>query len=884
MVLISGCSVLVRVLVRSAMCAAALLLTESLLARQAPTTLPATQSDRPIFRAGVDVVRIDVRAVDATGKPVSDLRPEEVEIIDNGAKQPIVLFQHIAASGRTHSESVLRTVASEISTNQGAPRGQLYVLVFDQGHITSGAEQRVRQAAEAFLRKRFRPDDRVAVFGLPGPGPSQTFTSNLSAALAQLRFVRGDLQRTLTPGDRDMTVNEAYEIMRGNDAVLTRFMTNTSGEPSRTGVLPDVTGKTRGADQGSMRDLVKDQANTIVHSADADSRRFLDMMSQMLRTFRGVDGRKTIILFSEGFHSDNVSREIGDVAAAAAETYSVVYAFDLNRRIDGLNASSPAGTDTQTEISSRLEPLGTLSVDTNGQLVKDAMSRLDDALDSLGAAEPDYYVLGFPAPSAALAARNEYRHVTVRVTRPGVRVSARTGYVAGPPPSASDRQRAINAALAAPFGHQGLRVEYTTYLGQSEHSGLQGVAVSLESELPVGTSATDAFADVVFVVRDYTTGQVVQSGSDRLALPREPAPGSAAGQGVWRTRFELAAGTYLMRCIVREPGGLIGSADRQFTVRALAGPDASTSDLILGIPGEQLPVRTLAYTNELMSGAVRAYGRSEAQLGGLSATLDLVSLAVALGADLEHPVRSISGGIGPPTVNAQGVVRDVSFSVPLSDLPAGDYVAHVLVRAGGEAIGDLRRQVTVVDGSRPAAASATPATSARTATSQRPRDVLRGNIVKQMVEHAAKSDVAPVKQAAEEAAGGRWARALVILGAAPAADPDAERLRALARLDSEDYAGASVEFERLLDAQPSDAGVAFVLGWARIGTGSQVAAASAFRSAAYLDPTLVPAHLALAETYLKLNEPALATQALQAGLARMPQSVELKRMLDSIKK
>jgi hypothetical protein len=46
----------------------------------------------------------------------------------------------------------------------------------------------------------------------------------------------------------------------------------------------------------------------------------------------------------------------------------------------------------------------------------------------------------------------------------------------------------------------------------------------------------------------------------------------------------------------------------------------------------------------------------------------------------------------------------------------------------------------------------------------------------------------------------------------------------------------------------------------------------------------VPAHLALAETYLRLNEPALATQALQAGLARMPQSVELKRMLDSIKK
>ena len=198
-----------------------------------PSPAPASQ---PVFRAGVDVVRLDVRATDASGKPIPDLRPDEVEVIDDGARQPIVLFQHIAASGRTYSEAAQRTIASEISTNQGAPRGQLYVLVFDQVHITSGTEQRVREAAESFLRKRFRPEDRVAVFGLPGPGPNLPFTSSLNTAIAQLHGVRGDLQRVTTPGDRDMTVNEAYEILRGNDAVLTRFLTATNGVPDRTGV------------------------------------------------------------------------------------------------------------------------------------------------------------------------------------------------------------------------------------------------------------------------------------------------------------------------------------------------------------------------------------------------------------------------------------------------------------------------------------------------------------------------------------------------------------------------------------------------------------------------------------------------------------------------
>jgi VWFA-related protein len=874
----------VRRAVRCALSAA--LLIAAPLGAQAPAPSPA-QSDQPIFRAGVDVVRLDLRATDASGKPIPDLRPDEVEVIDDGGRQPIVLFQHIMASGRNYSEAAQRTIASEVSTNQGAPRGQLYVLVFDQLHITSGTEQKVREAAEGFLRKRFRPEDRVAVFGLPGPGPNQPFTSSLNTAIAQLQGVRGDLQRVPTPGDRDMTVNEAYEIERGNDAVLTRFMTTTNGVPDRTGVIPDVSGKSGGGDPATTRQLIKDHANQVVHDADADSRRFLDMMSQLLRGFRGIDGRKTVILFSEGFHSDNVSRVIDDVAAASAETYSVVYSFDLNRRTQNLG-TMPLGSDVGAEISSRLEPMGTLSTETNGKLVIDALSHLDDALDSLGEAEPDYYVIGFPAPSAALASREEYRHVTVRVKRPGAHVSTRTGYVAGPPQTPADRRKTIDTALAAPFGQQGLRVEYTTYIGQSEHPGLQGVAVSLESELPIAAASSNLAADVVFVVHDLRTGQVVASGTDQVALPHEPAAGSTTGRGLWRTRFDLNAGDYIMRCIVREPGGLIGSADRQFSVRALTGPDPATSDLVLGTPGDHLPVRTVAYTDDLLSGAVRAYGRSEAQLAGLSAALDLVSLAAAPTDDPDRPVRSISGVVGTSRAVDTGVSRDVTFTVPLSDVPGGSYVAHVVVRAGGEVVSDLRRQVEVVSGTRPASSEApadrapgSPSTSPATPNA---KDILHGGVVKQIVEQANRSDVAAVRQAANQAATGRWSQVATALASTPAADPDAGRLRALARFDSGDFAGAASDFEQLFDASPNDANLAFVLGWARIGAGRQVAAASAFRSAAYIDPTLVPAHLALAETYLRLNQPALAVQALEAGLAKLPQSVELKQMLAGLKK
>ena len=834
-----------------------------------------------MFRAGVDVVRLDIRVTDESGRPIDDLRPDEVEVIDGSTKQPVVLFQHIAAAGHNANEARQRTIAAEISTNQGAPRGQLYVLVFDQDHITSGAEQRVRQAAETFLRRRVTPEDRVAVYGLPGPGPAQPFTRELSTAIAQLRFVRGGLQRTLTPGERDMTVNEAYEILRGNDAVLTRFMTVTGSSPDRTGVLPDVAGKGGGGDTNTLRGLIRDQANLTVQSADAESRRFLDMMSQLLRTFRAIDGRKTVMLFSEGFHSDNIARSIEDVAAAAAETYSVVYAFDLNRRTNDVTSVMPTGSDTASEISNRLEPMTTLAAETNGRVLLNASARLDQAFDELGTAELDYYIVGFAAPPAALTNRDVYRHVSVHVSRPGARVSARTGYVAGPAQTPADRRRAIDVALRAPFSQQGLRVEYTTYVGQSEHSGLQEVAVSLETELPVtSAAAADAYADVVFVVNDAKTGQMLTNGSDRIALPHQAAPGSAAGLGSWRMRFDLPAGDYIMRCVVREPGGLVGSADRQFTVRALAGPDAAASDLILGTPGDRLPVHTLAYGDEVLSGAVRVYGRTEAQLSGLTASLDLVSLAAGSDEAAPRPARTVSGLVSEPRAGAAGILRDVSFNVPLADLTAGDYVAHVVVRAGGELVADLRRQVAVAVGPRPvmpSAASASPRLP-------QPRDILKGNIVKAMVDEAGKSDVAAIRQAATEASGGRWPQVVATLSRAPSTDPDATRLRALARIDNEDYAGAVVDLSHAFDAWPSDARLAFVLGWAHIGAGNDVGAASAFRSAAYLDPMLVPAHLALADTYLRLHQPALAAQALEAGLAKLPQSPELKKMLETIKR
>lgn len=823
----------------------------------AQTPAPAPQNP-PVFTSAVDIARMDVRVTDRSGKPIADLRPEEVQVIEGGVARPVVLLQRIAEAGRSYAESAQRTIASEISTNQGAPRGQLYLLLFDQEHITAGAEQKVRLAAERFIKERVQPQDRVAVYGLPAPGPALTFTNNTKAAIEQLQHVRGGLVRMQNGVIGDITVNEAYEILRGNEFVLARFMDQSdanAGTTSRASAVADAAkdGKFVETRDVQSRNL-KMAAQTIVTRADGDSRRFLQYAADLMKSLRSVDGRKTVILFSEGFHSDNVTNEIRTVAAAAAETYSVIYAFDLNSRSPDASSTEAMGNDTAKEIQSRTEVMGSLAAETSGALVPDALNRLDAALGAIGTPNNDYYVVGFESSANALANRAAYQHVEVKVTRPGAVVTTRTGYTAGTDARsetglASLRRLTIDSALAAPFGHQGLRVEYTTYESHGA-ANAERVVLSLEAELPVNagpaTGENAPQADVVFVVRDARTGRVAASGTDQISLPTRVSRGRTTGVGAWRVQFTLPPGDYLMRAIVREPGGLLGSADRQFTVRALGGPDVSASDLILGRPTPSLPVHATAYTAEPLPAAVRVYARSAAQLEKLTSRLELIPVGGTTA------VVGVSGvGTDTRDVNDQEL-RDLVFEIPLANVPAGDYVARAEIRAAGELVADLRRQVSVVVGTNPA-----PPEEPVRAPRPTPSAAATGIVATALLADAANSPNPAVRQAADgvtQLRAARYTEAAATLSAAFAAS------------------GEKV------------ASIAFLLGWAQRGAGNLVEAVSAFRNAATLDGTMTPAHLALADTYLEMKQPALAIQALEAGLARQPNSIELKQLLETIKK
>ena len=826
----------------------------------------------PTFKSGVDLVRFDVRVFDANGRPITDLRPEEVEVYEGGTRLPVVLFQRVTEPAGAFVDAAIQAVTAQVSSNEAFPRGHLYILIFDQQHITPGNEQRARVAAAEFLRTRVRPSDRVALYALPGPGPQLGFTADKTRVIQALPSIRGSFSRSVATPLGTMSLFEAHRVVEGDDQLVTKIMARMNTPEGGGDLIGRLGGAGAGAaaaeDPGVTRRLIIENARTIVNQSDSDSRQFLQRLADVIAGYRDIDGRKTVVFFSEGFFQQNLTRELETVAAAAAQSYCVFYAFDLNQRGTAINEAYASDTILATEIQSRIAPMSTLAVETDGMLVIDAAHRSDRVLDALADQAGDYYLIGFAPPDEASAQRGKYRRVAIKVTRSGAQTSARTGYALRPSPVAADRRRSIDNVLGAPFVQQGLKLAYTTYVLKAPQPGLHRVVLTLAADLPVGGRPGEA-ADVVFVARDVRDGRVVASGSDVIPLPTAPRPGSAMGHGTWRVQFNVPAGSYLMRTVVREPGGIVGSADRRLDVNPLDGPDVTVSDLILGATTSALPVRAVAYTGDGLTGVIEAYGRSSVQLDGLDVTIQLRRESD------DHTVASFSAELQDPEAGENGLKQLARFLVPLGDVSPGQYVARAIVRAGGEVVGERTRHVQVLEGS--AAANAPPAVGRVT-----PAEILRGELARKYIASLNERARGTRSAAAtERAIADQWEHVEIELRQISSGEtaPVISALRGLALFVREDFAGAASALNLAAAADPHNAMTAFFLGWAEEAAGNSRAAIGAWRNAAHLDPALVPAHIALAEAYLRLAEPALAVQALRAGLAAIPDSAELRERL-----
>src|SRR5947209_14974880 len=64
-----------------------------------PPAPPTGPDGQPLFRTGINFVRVDVIVTDKNGNPVGDLKPEDFEIVEQGRPQKVETFKLISLDG-----------------------------------------------------------------------------------------------------------------------------------------------------------------------------------------------------------------------------------------------------------------------------------------------------------------------------------------------------------------------------------------------------------------------------------------------------------------------------------------------------------------------------------------------------------------------------------------------------------------------------------------------------------------------------------------------------------------------------------------------------------------------------------------------------------------
>jgi VWFA-related protein len=143
----------------------------------------------PKFRAGVELVQIDLSVLDKRRVPVGDLLPGEVTVLEDGKPRPIVLFSRVDIGGsvsRDKESSVAQVSAERLVPVNASPQqtgrrfGRVVAIMFDRSIPAGAPTVKAREIALAVVQS-LGPGDEAAVVRssrFTGDGLSQEFTSD----------------------------------------------------------------------------------------------------------------------------------------------------------------------------------------------------------------------------------------------------------------------------------------------------------------------------------------------------------------------------------------------------------------------------------------------------------------------------------------------------------------------------------------------------------------------------------------------------------------------------------------------------------------------------------------------------------------------------------
>ena len=541
-------------------------------AQQAPSDAQAGQPPLT-FRVEANFVEVDAFVSDASGKPITDLRPGDFQLLEDGKPQMVSAFAYVNIPIARAERPLFSPTAIEpdVDTNVGMD-GRIYLFVLDDLHVDLTRGPRVKEALRRFFERNFGANDLAAVVFTGGrSADGQEFTNNPRLLLAAVDKFMGRKMRS-------PTLERLDEYNRQQTAG-----TRNAGDP-----VNDPAAFERGYNARSMLQSLQ---------------KLSDFMS-------GLHGRrKAMVLVSEGIDYDiynlfdnNSSASIivdatRDAIAAATRGNVSIYAIDPRGLVtpgadlietSGVVTGEPnLGLGIQSaldEVRLSQDSLRELSDETGG-FASVNRNNVDEAFDRLVADNSSYYVLGYYPANDRRDGR--FRKIELRVTRPGVTVRARRGYVAPRGRAAATKasndpgDAALKAAVESPLPTTGIpmRLFAAPYKGTAPNAAIT-LAIELNVNALTFTQKNGSYNDGLTVVTLVTDNDGKTRVNDKATVDLNlmPATLARARERGFRitSAVNLPPGRYQLRVSAADTAGVAGSV-----VRTLVVPDFYKPPLVM---------------------------------------------------------------------------------------------------------------------------------------------------------------------------------------------------------------------------------------------------------------------------------------------------------------
>lgn len=545
-----------------------------------PVATP-TPDDGDIVRISTNLIQLDVSVTDKKGKIITDLRPEEIEIYENGKRQEISNFSFVSNIRTLSPSPSKKDKKSAVPIPPGMqPKPEqvrrTVALVVDDLTLSFESTFWVKEALRKFVDEQMQDGDLVAIIRTgAGIGALQQFTTDkrqLLAAIKKIRFNLSGRGRTGVFNPIEPTLREQL-----------------NGTVRSGGSVTDL-GDAIDADRSFER-----ETNEFRESIFASGT--LGAINFIIRGMTDLPGRKSIMLLSDGFslvsrnergvpqggsHLFDSLRRLTDLANRASV---VVYTIDPRGLVaPGLTAQDNTWGLSADQVDARLqdrrnelfdtqEGLTYLARQTGGFAIlnqNDISWGIRRVLD-----DQSYYLIGYQPDDETFDPKmRRYNKLEIKVKRDGARVRYRSGFfgitdeqIQKPKLNAS--QSLLNA-LTSPFAVNdiSLRLNALFIAGEKKslllRSYLHVDADDLKfSKEPDGTYKTTfelvaiGFGDNGVPVDEYSKGYTINVKEDAYQRIREK------GFVYYFTFPVKKPGGYQLRVAIRDSvGNKVGSANQ----------------------------------------------------------------------------------------------------------------------------------------------------------------------------------------------------------------------------------------------------------------------------------------------------------------------------------